>query len=66
MSWRANPPVTGEGRTRRVVPFDEFWRGLTRPAVKEEAPEITDEEIEAAMKAGRMKFLPPGTNMKEA
>lgn len=49
-----------------MVPFDEFWRGLTRPAVKEEAPEITDEEIEAAMKAGRMKFLPPGTNMKEA
>lgn len=62
-SYRANVPTVGEGNSREVVPFRNWFAQLTgQPMEREEPelPEITDEEIEFLMKAGRQKFRPPG------
>jgi len=60
-SYRANPPVEGEGKMRRAVPFDAF---LSQLGLQEErkvaAPEISDEEIEGLFKQGKMGLFPPG------
>ena len=60
-SYRANTPATGEGKNRIAVSFEDWFAQLT--SVKEEEPEITeitDEEIEWALKAGRQGLRPPG------
>jgi len=62
-SYRANVPTVGEGSRREVVPFRNWFAQLTGKAIERtepELPEISDEEIEFLMKAGRQKFRPPG------
>jgi hypothetical protein len=59
-SWRANPPTVGEGKDRRVIPFGEWWDRMTGKVQEYEPAEISDEEIEQALKMGRMQFRPPG------
>ena len=60
-SYRTNPPVEGEGKMRRVVPFDTFLARLGLQEKKEvAAPEISDKEIEGLFKRGKMKLFPPG------
>jgi len=59
-NWRANPPMVGEGKSRRAMPFSEFWQRLTEPREAEPIPEISDEEIEKLMKMGRIGLRPPG------
>ena len=58
----------GEGTNRQAVPFKSWLAqiGLGEAeddVIENEIPEITDEEIERALKMGRMKFLPPGTGV---
>jgi hypothetical protein len=59
-SYRENAPMTGTGEWASVIPFDVFLGqlGLGEPKAAE-VPEITDEEIERLMKAGRMGWIPP-------
>jgi len=62
-SWRANMPMAGEGEDKVVIPFKNWFAQLTNQKIEPEEPElmeITDEEIEFLMKAGRQKFRPPG------
>ena len=59
-SYRANVPTVGKGEDRRAVPFDEWYEELTRIEEEPEITEITDEEIEWALKAGRQGLRPPG------
>jgi len=62
-SYRANPPTAGEGSNRQAIPFKNWFVQLTGQPMETdepELPEISDEEIEFMMKAGRMKFRPPG------
>jgi len=62
-SYRANPPTAGEGKNREVIPFRNWFAQLTGKPIEREEPELTeisDEEIEFLMKAGRQKFRPPG------
>ena len=62
-SYRANVPMAGEGKNREVIPFRNWFAQLTGQAIERkepELPEISDEEIEFLMKAGRQKFKPPG------
>ena len=55
-SYRANPPMAD----RDVLGFDVFMAQLGLSEEKpSEATEITDEEIERLMKAGRMGWIPP-------
>ena len=55
-SYRANPPT----QYGDVVPFDAYLGTLgLGEAVKAQALEVTDEEIERLMKAGRMGWIPP-------
>ena len=63
-SYRANTPMVGEGKSRRPMPFDEFWQRMTGVQVDEKLPEISDEEIEALMKHGRIGLVPPGMAIK--
>ena len=62
-SYRANVPTATEGKNREVIPFRNWFAQLTGQALEREEPElpeISDEEIEFLMKAGRQKFKPPG------
>ena len=60
-SYRANPPMEGEGKNKTVVPFAAFLARLKLEADDEViAPEISDEEIEAMFKQGKMGLFPPG------
>jgi len=59
-SYRANPPAIEEGKTRRVISFDQWWSELMGMPAEVEPPEISDEEIEWALKQGRIGFTPPG------
>lgn len=56
-------PTVGEGKNRQVVPFENWFAQLTGKPVEQKEPElmeISDEEIEWALKAGRQKLFPPG------
>ena len=62
-SYRANVPTVGEGTNRQPVPFRNWFAQLTGQPMETqepELPEISDEEIEFLMKAGRQRFRPPG------
>jgi len=47
------------------MPFDEFWDRLNGKQTETKLPEISDEEIEALMKMGRIGLRPPGVTVKE-
>jgi hypothetical protein len=56
-SYRANPPMVDHN----VLGFDVFMAQLGLAEMPEpNVTEITDEEIERLMKAGRMGWIPPG------
>ena len=59
LSYWPNPAIHGKGDSRTAVPFDEWW-GLLTTVEEEAVTEITDEELEAALKAGRQGLRPPG------
>ena len=64
-SWREQPPMVGTGEQRHAMPFDEFWDRLNGKQTETKLPEISDEEIEALMKMGRIGLRPPGVTVKE-
>ena len=60
-SYRASPPTAGEGKSRMVIPFENWAAQLgLGEAIERKAPEISDEEIERLFKQGRTGLLPPG------
>ena len=55
-SYRANPPAI-EGH---VIPFDAFLAQLGLKEEEASAPQVSDEEIEALFKKGKIGLFPPG------
>lgn len=62
-SYRANVPMVGDGKRKEAIPFPNWFAQLSGKKIEREEPElmeISDEEIEFLMKAGRQKFDPTG------
>jgi hypothetical protein len=60
-SYRANPPMVEFNGHKVVVELNAFMAQLgLAEATEPNVPEITDEEIERLMRAGRMGWIPPG------
>ncbi len=56
-SYRANPPIVGEGASRMAVPFPSFLAELglgDEEVAGPKPPEITDDEMKRMMAAGKM------------
>lgn len=67
-SWRANPPIVGEGDTRTVIPFPNWLASIgLGKEVEEKRFSLTDEDIKKAFSRGVKKIavLPPGMQIKE-
>lgn len=62
-SYRANVPTVGEGETRTVIPFPNWFAQLSGKKVEREEPkltEISDAELEMFTQAGKQEFDPTG------
>ena len=67
-SWRAHPPIVGEGENRTVVPFKNWLASIgLGMEVEEKRFSLTDEDIKRAFSRGVTKIavLPPGMQIKE-
>jgi len=59
-SYRANPPMTGNGDDAKVIPFDEWMDRMAGVESVEVIPEISDEELDQLLAMGRIGMRPPG------
>jgi len=55
-SYRANPPMEGDERNRRVVPFDRWWRQISGEPVEVVMPDMDKiERLMGKAKRGEMR-----------